>query len=172
VRIISATNRDLAHEVKEGRFREDLYYRLNVVSITLPPLRERREDIPELCRHFLENDPAIKAKGIAEIEKKAIDLMLEYPWPGNIRELQNVISYTSVIAKGSAIRLVDLPEAMRNWKRTQPSLIPGRSMKEVEKEYLLATLADCGGDRKMTACKLGISLRTLQYKLKEYRNGK
>jgi len=171
VRIISATNRELAREVKEGRFREDLYYRLNVVGITLPPLRERREDIPLLCRHFLDSDPAVRAKGIRDIEKKAMELLMEYPWPGNIRELQNVISYTSVMAKGGTIRLADLPEGMRNWRRTQPSLVPGRSMREVEKEYLLATLADCGGDRKLTASKLGISLRTLQYKLKEYRNG-
>lgn len=170
VRIISATNRELQREVKEGRFREDLYYRLNVVSITLPPLRDRRADIPLLCRHFLDCDPSIKAKGIREIEKKALDLMMEFPWPGNIRELQNVISYTAVMAKGTIIRLSDLPEGIRNWKHTQPVLAPGRSMREVEKEYLLATLADCGGDRKLTAHKLGISLRTLQYKLKEYRN--
>jgi Nif-specific regulatory protein len=171
VRIISATNRDLLREVKEGRFREDLYYRLNVVSITLPPLRDRRVDIPLLCRHFLECDPSIKAKGIREIEKKALDLMMEFPWPGNIRELQNVISYTAVMAKGATIRLSDLPEGIRNWQHTQPMLAPGRSMRQVEREYLLATLADCGGDRKLTAQKLGISLRTLQYKLKEYRNG-
>ncbi|MCU0606540.1 MAG: sigma 54-interacting transcriptional regulator [Candidatus Edwardsbacteria bacterium] len=170
VRIISATNSDLLRDVKEGRFREDLYYRLNVVSITLPPLRERREDIPLLCRHFLENDPAVRTKGILQIEKKALDLLMDFPWPGNIRELQNAISYMAVMAKGDTIRPADLPENIRSVKPGPPSFTPGRSMREVEKEYLLATLKECGGDRKLTAQKLGISLRTLQYKLKEYRN--
>ncbi|MDI6740718.1 MAG: sigma 54-interacting transcriptional regulator [Candidatus Edwardsbacteria bacterium] len=169
VRIISATNRDLLHEVKEGRFREDLYYRLHVVTIVLPPLRERREDIPLLCRHFIDNDPAIKAKGIREIEKKAMDLLMDFPWPGNIRELQNAISYTAVMAKGDAIRATDLPENIRTWNQSRPAIVPGKTMREIEKKYILATFMECEGDRKLTAKKLGISLRTLQYKLKEYR---
>jgi Nif-specific regulatory protein len=169
VRIISASNRELQKEVREGRFREDLYYRLNVMTITLPPLRDRREDIPLLAHHFLATNPAIKAKGIREIEKRALDLLLDFPWPGNIRELENVISYMAVMAKGDTIKVADLPENIRKWKQSGTAIVPGRTMREVEKDYLLATLKECNGDRKLTARKLGISLRTLQYKLKEYR---
>jgi Nif-specific regulatory protein len=170
IRVISASNRDLQKEVRDGRFREDLYYRLNVVAITLPPLRERHDDIPLLCHHFLTTNPAITAKGIREIEQRALDLLMDFPWPGNIRELENVISYMGVMAKGDTIRAYDLPDNIRKWKQSAASLVPGKTMREVEKDYLLATLKECGGDRKLTAHKLGISLRTLQYKLKEYRD--
>lgn len=169
VRVISATNRDLLQEVKQGRFREDLFYRLNVVTINLPPLRERREDIPLLIEHFLRNSSQARAKGVVQVERKALGRMMEYPWPGNIRELENVLSYAVVMSRGSTIKLSDLPKELAEGRKSFELLPPGRTMRDVEREYILATFKACGGDRKRTAAQLGISLRALQYKLKEYK---
>lgn len=170
VRIISATNRDLLQEVRAGRFREDLFYRLNVVTIDLPSLRERRQDIPLLIEHFLETFPQAGSKGVRRVEPEALELLMKHSWPGNIRELENALSYGVVMSKGGTIRAGDLPqEVVKREGRTSASLEPGRSMKDVEREYILATLKAMGNDRKKTATQLGISLRTLQYKLKEYK---
>ncbi|MEW6685087.1 MAG: sigma 54-interacting transcriptional regulator [Candidatus Edwardsbacteria bacterium] len=170
VRIISATNRNLESEVKEGKFREDLFYRLKVVGIRLPPLRERKEDIPILVQHFLKKTQVFTPKGIKGIEEKAIDALLHYNWPGNIRELENVISYVIVMAKGEIISLSDLPsEIIEQKKEVGPRFVrKTKSLKEAEKEIILTAFREAGGDRKKAAKKLGISLRTLQYKLKEY----
>jgi len=167
VRIISATNRDLQEEVRKGRFREDLFYRLNVVTINLPPLRERKEDIPLLIEHFLKNSPQAQAKGVSQVERKALERLMDYRWPGNIRELENALAYAVVMCKSSVIRSADLPKEMS--ERREEGFQPGRTMKDVEREYIMATLKALGHDRKKTAQQLGISLRTLQYKLKEYK---
>jgi transcriptional regulator with PAS, ATPase and Fis domain len=170
VRVISATNRDLIQEVKSGRFREDLFYRLNVVTINLPSLRERQSDIPLLCRHFLQTSSAAQAKGIDQIENKALAVLMDYGWPGNIRELENVISYAVVMAKGQTIRVDDLPELIKNVKPGATSVMSGQTMREMEKNLIVATLKSCQGNRRQTADQLGISLRTLQYKLKEFKH--
>ncbi len=171
VRIISATNRDLLQEVRAGRFREDLYYRLNVVTINLPPLRERKQDIPLLIDHFLENFLQARVRGVKRIEPETLELMMKHSWPGNIRELENALSYGVVMSRDGVIRAGDLPqEVVRREGRAATGIEPGRSMRDVEREYILATLKALGNDRKKTAQQLGISLRTLQYKLKEYRS--
>ncbi len=170
VRLISATNRDLVQEVKSGRFREDLFYRLNVVTINLPSLRERQSDIPLLCRHFLQTSSASQAKGIDQIENKALAILMDYNWPGNIRELENVISYAVVMAKGQTIRLEDLPDQIKTTKSGPASVMTGQTMREMEKNLIIATLKSCQGNRRQTADQLGISLRTLQYKLKELKH--
>jgi len=169
VRVISATNRDLLREVREGRFREDLFYRLNVVTINLPPLRDRREDIPILIHHFLERFPLSRSKRVSEIQREAMELLMAYDWPGNIRELENVISYGVVMSKAGAIQVADLPPEIVRRDRPPAGFALGKSMRDIEREYLLSTLKSCGNDRKKTAQQLGISLRTLQYKLKEYK---
>jgi Nif-specific regulatory protein len=170
VRVISATNRDLWQEVKAGRFREDLFYRLNVVTINLPSLRERQSDIPLLCRHFLLTSQAAQAKNIDQIETKAMELLMEYGWPGNIRELENAVSYAVVMAKSQTVRVSDLPEQIRNYKASAQPMVPGQSMRDMEKNFILATLKSFQGNRRKTAEQLGISLRTLQYKLKEFKH--
>jgi Nif-specific regulatory protein len=167
VRIISATNRDLREEVRQGRFREDLYYRLNVVTIDLPSLRERRDDIPLLCRHFLEHSGQAAAKGIRDFSREALDAMGAYHWPGNIRELENAISYAVVMARSGTIGLQDLPGSVLERREPGELVMPGKTMHQLELEYILSTLKANRGDRKKTASQLGISLRTLQYKLKE-----
>jgi len=167
VRIISATNKNLKQEVAEGRFREDLYYRLNVVTIDLPPLRERRDDIPLLIHHFLEHSQQAAVKKITELTKEALEAMTSYYWPGNIRELENVISYAIVMAKGTVIGIEDLPGSVLTQKPEAEPVVAGKTMHQMELEFILATLRACQGDRKKTANQLGISLRTLQYKLKE-----
>jgi len=170
VRVISATNRDLLTEVRAGRFREDLFYRLNVVTINLPPLRERRQDIPLLVEHFLESFPPARSRGVRQVDREALEKLMAYGWPGNIRELENALSYGVVMSKGGAIGAKDLPQEVSSREgELQRGFATGRSMRDVEREYLLATLKACGNDRKRTAQQLGISLRTLQYKLKEYK---
>ncbi len=170
VRIISATNRDLLQEVKAGRFREDLFYRLNVVTINLPPLRQRRQDIPLLVEHFLANSSQARIRGVNRLSPEAMEILMKHDWPGNIRELENVLSYGVVMCRHGVIRPGNLPpELMKREGKMATELEPGRSMKDVEREYILATLKACGNDRKKTAQQLGISLRTLQYKLKEYK---
>jgi Nif-specific regulatory protein len=169
VRIISATNKNLKQEVAEGHFREDLYYRLNVVTIDLPPLRERRDDIPLLVHHFLEHSPQAAAKNIRDLTRESLDLLVNYHWPGNIRELENVISYAIVMTKDTVISVEDLPASVLGQKADTDTVMPGKTMHQMELEYILATLKLCEWDRKRTASQLGISLRTLQYKLKELR---
>jgi two-component system nitrogen regulation response regulator GlnG len=113
VRIVAATNVDLKHEMEEGRFREDLYYRLHVISVQLPALRERRDDIPLLVQHFLEKYGEENSRKHIEVAPEALDLMMEYDWPGNVRELENVIYRSAVIAQGDAILVKDLPAEIR-----------------------------------------------------------
>jgi len=172
VRVIAASNKDLEREVKEGRFREDLFYRLNVVPISLPPLRERREDIPALAAHFFVIYRDKNKKELKDISGKAMDLLMRYEWPGNIRELENCIERAVILARGEVIAPADLPpaiQALSNGKETQGLDLPsGISIQEVEKALILKTLEDTGGNRTRAAEILGINRRTLQNKLKEY----
>jgi Nif-specific regulatory protein len=166
VRIVSATNRDLKTEIEKGNFREDLYYRLNVVSIELPPLRDRAEDIPILAQHFLEKCSARQEKPVEAFDPEAMRAMSSYPWPGNVRELQNAVERAVVLAKGTRIRVEDL-----SLPRVDPRIAgPGRTLKDMEKEFVLRTLDGLGGNVSETARCLGVSRRWLHYRLREWKH--
>jgi two-component system, NtrC family, response regulator HydG len=173
VRVIAATNKSLEKEVKEGRFREDLFYRLNVVPVSLPPLRERKEDIPALAAHFFALYRDKNKKDLKGLSGKALDLLTRYDWPGNIRELENSIERAVILARGEVIAPADLPpgiQALSSGVKESAglSLPSGVSLQEVEKTLILKTLEDTGGNRTRAAEILGINRRTLQNKLKEY----
>lgn len=169
VRILVATNKDLDVEVKEGRFREDLFYRLNVVPITLPPLRDRREDIPVLAEHFLNVTSERNRKGLRGFTPPAMDLLVRNRWQGNVRELENVIERAVIMARGEFIQPEDLPANMRQEVPEESmGVTPGRPLSELEKEAIIRTLELTSGNRTEAARMLGIGRRTLQYKLKEY----
>ena len=172
VRVIAASNKDLEREVKEGRFREDLFYRLNVVPVSLPPLRERKEDIPALAAHFFAFYRDKNRKELRDISGKAMDLLIRYDWPGNIRELENCMERAVILARGEIIAPADLPgpiQALSKDREIQGLNLPsGISLQEVEKSLILKTLDDTGGNRSRAAEILGINRRTLQNKLKEY----
>ncbi|RJQ77911.1 MAG: sigma-54-dependent Fis family transcriptional regulator [Desulfobacteraceae bacterium] len=171
-RVITATNRNLQEEIKAGRFREDLYYRINVVSVTAPALRERRNDIPLLADFFLKRYAGKNHRAVKGFTPKAMDLLMRYHWPGNIRELENVIERAVIMARGHLITLEEFPDTLKNLaspekdSKIEPSA--ERSLKEVEKELILRTLEETDGNRTHAARILGISRRTLQLKLKEY----
>jgi two-component system NtrC family response regulator/two-component system response regulator HydG len=171
VRVVAATNRDLAAEVKAGRFREDLYYRLNVVAVTLPPLRRRRGDIPALAAHFIEKYGAAYGKDIKGLTPGTLNALLAHDWPGNVRELENAIERAVVLCKGSELTADDLPATLRGPRPAQrdaAGLIPGATLAEIEREAILRTLELLGGSTSRAAEMLGISVRKIQYRLKEY----
>ena len=173
VRVIAASNKDLEREVKEGRFREDLFYRLNVVPVSLPALRERKEDIPALATHFFAIYRDKNKKETKDISRKAMDLLMRYDWPGNIRELENCVERAVILARGEIIAPADLPPAIQaltsSDREVQGLELPsGISLQEVEKALIVKTLEDTGGNRTRAAEILGINRRTLQNKLKEY----
>ena len=172
VRIIAATNKDLTTEVSEGRFREDLYYRLNVFQIEVPPLRKRREDIPLLADFFLTRYTEENRSQIKSISPKAMDILMRYDWPGNVRELENTIERSVIICKSDTITTDTLPAALNKDQEylsdRGESHTLGRTLKEAEKEMIMQTLEEVGGNRTKTAKILGISRRTLQLKLKQY----
>lgn len=173
VRIVSSTNRDLAQAVRDGDFREDLYYRLKVVSIVLPPLRERREDIPLLARAFLEQAVAEHDLRDFRLDPEAIRVLQAYDWPGNVRELRNAVESAAVLARGDVIGKENLPPSVggdRVPSGGEGGLFHvGMRMDDLERSAILATLEETEGNRTRAAAMLGISLRTLQRKLKEYR---
>ncbi len=168
-RIIAATNRDLKKEVAEGNFREDLYYRLNVVSIHVPPLRERKEDIPLLTASFIKDFANENSKKITGIEAKARTALYSYDWPGNIRELKNCLESAVVMSTDEIIHIDDLPDYIRDTTESKSISIPaGSSMAEAEKEMILQTLAANSGNKTKTAEILGIARKTLHRKIEEY----
>jgi two-component system response regulator HydG len=168
VRIIAATNKDLLQEVKEGRFREDLYYRLNVIPIHLPPLKKRRNDIPLQARYFLQRYAAELGKEIAEFSPEAMRLLLDYPWPGNVRELENSIEAAVVLAHGKRIEISDFPSALRQNTCYPTETGSQGTMMENEAKLLKEALDECGWNKKQAARRLGISRNTLYRKLKKY----
>lgn len=178
VRVVAATNRDLERDVAEGRFREDLFYRLNVITLKVPPLRERREDVPLLASHFL-NKFAEKnrktAKGFAPV---AMDMLVNYDWPGNVRELENAVERAVVLMTAEHVTEKQLPlNIAQQYAEARPSL-PGfevapqtdgtRSLGDIEKEAIIATLEATDGNKSETARRLGITRKTLHNKLKSY----
>jgi DNA-binding NtrC family response regulator len=169
VRVIAATNRDLLAETKKGGFREDLFYRLNVVAIELPPLRERRGDISALASFFLRRYAAENGKTIDTIADDALRALLEYGWPGNVRELENVIERAVVLCEGPRIETRHLPASVvpAQDKGGVPP-IPGSTIAELERYAILKTLEACSGSTSKAATVLGVSPRKIQYKLHEY----
>ena len=168
VRIIAATNRNLEEEIKKGNFREDLYYRLNVVNINVPPLRERKDDIPIMVNNFIRKFSKENNKNITTVDTKAKNALYSYDWPGNIRELRNCIEGAVVIAEGSTLRLEDLPPAVRKSQENSSISIPaGTDMDTAEKIIIRETLLFCHGNKSKTAQVLGIGRKTLHRKLLE-----
>ena len=165
VRIISATNKDMKKAIASGEFREDLYYRLNVVSIELPPLRERREDIPLLAQHFLKKFTIENQKEITGFSPEATDFLLKYEWPGNVRELENTIERAVILSQNPSIKMADMSQENMPLARSTP--VRG-NLKEIEKNYILETLTQNQGNYRKTARLLGISRMTLYNKVKTY----
>ncbi|KAB2908080.1 MAG: sigma 54-interacting transcriptional regulator [Ignavibacteriales bacterium] len=170
-RIIAATNKDLLKEIAEGRFREDLYYRINVVSINLPPLRERMDDLPMLVTHFVEKFGEKFKKKIRQFSSSAFELLLEYDWPGNIRELENVVEHSFVLCPGEIIQTEHLPARLRAGsagKFTKNQQDQVATLEDAEKEMIINTLKNHGGSRKKASEALGIDPSTLWRKMKKY----
>ena len=173
VRVLATTNRDLPAEVAAGRFRQDLYYRLAVVPLSVPPLRQRREDIPELIEHFLQRSAARLGREPTTLDHSAVDLLMNYSWPGNVRELENIITRASVLSNGGPVAADEL----RRWLVASPDAtgpetsadVPvGLSLEEMERKLIEATLDRFEGHREKTARALGIGVRTLSGKLRQY----
>jgi DNA-binding NtrC family response regulator len=166
-RVVAATNRDLGKAVADGSFREDLYYRLNVIPITLPPLRSRREDIPLLVQHFLERLSADLQRGPIAISPEAMSVLVAHPWPGNVRELRNVLERGAVVAQGSVIQLSDLGLGSAEGPPVTRIEAP-LSLEEVEKRHVAGVLDWAGGNITHAARVLGIDRMTLYNKIKRY----
>ena len=184
IRLIAATHKDLKEESRAGRFREDLYYRLNVLALVVPPLRERKEDIPPLVRHFLQKYGQEMGKPVADAAPEALDLLMRYDWPGNVRELQNAIERAVILLDGQVLRPEHLPLEKAEGRR--PSLdtplrddsgqtAEGRTdgeraltLEEMERQYILQVLRETGFHQSRAAEVLGIGRRTLYRKIREY----
>jgi two-component system response regulator HydG len=173
IRILAASNKILGEEVKRGTFREDLFYRLNVVPIFLPPLRERKEDVPLLIEHFLNIYNEKNGRRLHGFHPRALDALMRYSWPGNIRELENVVERAVILTRDDYVPFSELPEAIRGTDgdladQFREGIRPGMTIREMEKELIIKTLEDNDGNRTRTSRVLGITRRTLQHKLKEY----
>jgi two-component system NtrC family response regulator len=173
VRIIAATNRNLEEKIKDGTFREDLYYRLNIVFIKIPPLRERKEDILPLIEFFMDKYAKENKKEKIEISKDAADYLLKYSYPGNVRELENIIERAVVLARGSMITLNDLPMTVKGL--SEENQLPDSEggpltdqVEALEKKLIYDALRQAGGNQTKAGKILGLSERNLRYKLKKY----
>ena len=174
MRLVAATNKVLIDEVKAGRFREDLFYRLNVVAVTLPPLRNRKGDIPALVSHFVQKYAESYGKSVTGLAAGTLNALLSHSWPGNVRELENAIERAVVLAPGTELTSDDLPPSLcgpRPLEVAATSLIPGATLAAIEREAILRTLEMVEGSTVRAAEVLGISVRTIQYRLKEYADG-
>jgi two-component system response regulator HydG len=167
---VAATNRDLRAEVAAGRFREDLFYRLNVIAITAPPLRTRREDIPLLVDHFLGVYCAKNGRPRLETSRVLLQALMDYDWPGNVRELENAIERAVVLCKTTVLTEEDLPDVIAQGSNLTPNVLSipvGTSLDEVERKLIRETLRHTRGDKSLAAQLLGISTRTIYRKLDE-----
>jgi len=171
VRVLAATHRDLERAMREGTFRDDLYYRLNVVTIQIPPLRERREDIPLLLEHFLRKFAEKNQRDVTGLTAAARDALLKYDYPGNVRELENIVERAILLCRGRVIDLEDLPATVRPGQRSAgeplPKDLPG-ILADIERQAMESALERSGGVQTQAASSLGISERVLRYKLKKY----
>lgn len=172
VRIVAATNRHLEEAVEEGIFREDLFYRLNVFNIALPPLRERAEDIPLLIQSFIEEFNLKNDRNIQGIAREALQTLKKYSFPGNVRELKNVVERAVIVSRNDVIEVEDLPESVRSKAERAPRVEfrLGNTMEEVEKQFLFHTINYADGNKTKAAKMLGISLKTLHNKLNKYKS--
>ena len=174
-RLVAATNRDLKQMVADGTFREDLFYRLYVVAITLPPLRDRRDDIPLLLKHYLDLFNRENGRAIEGFSPEALDLLTAYNWPGNVRELRNAVEQIVVLARSARIGARDLPAQIRDAtpavKNAGGAIVTGTTLAELEKSAIEQALKRTGGNRTRAADELGISRRTLHRKIAEYGGG-
>lgn len=175
VRVVVATNKNLKELVEKGEFREDLYFRLNVVELWAPPLRERLDDIPILALHFLREFAIENAKSISDFTADALEAMIRYDWPGNVRELRTAIEHAVVLSKNEMIQLTDLPHSVQSRgiiqnevQMNQPIIGKGVTLEEAEKQLIIRTIKECSGNRTAAAKKIGISRRTLHRKLHRY----
>jgi two-component system, NtrC family, response regulator HydG len=168
VRVVAATNRNLVDDVATGRFRQDLYYRLRVIELRVPPLRERAEDVLPLARVFLAETARRMGRKVTGFTPRAADQLLRYAWPGNVRELQNAIEHAVALCAGSRVDLEDLPEELRAAMPRARQAGPTRPLEELEREYILAAVESAGGNRTRAAAELHIGLATLKRKLKRY----
>jgi two-component system response regulator HydG len=170
-RVVAATNRDLDEEIRVGNFRSDLYYRLNVISLHLPPLRQRRDDIPLLAEHFLHRIAEARGEGPKHITDNALNVLAEYPWPGNVRELENAIERAIILTAGDAIDVNALPERITE-PRTEPLVStrtpPNPTLEAVERAYIMWVLQTDSGNKSRAAEVLGIDPSTLYRKLSRY----
>jgi DNA-binding NtrC family response regulator len=160
VKILSATNKDIKSELDKGGFRSDLYYRISTLTLNIPPLRERKEDIPLLVEHTIQTNAGFKNK---KFSKEALKVLSEYPWPGNVRELQNVVHRTLLLSKNDIIEPRDLPADL-----TEGPGVSGRRLEDVEREYILKVLKEVGGQKGKAAEILGVDPKTLYRKLLSY----
>jgi DNA-binding NtrC family response regulator len=170
VRLVAATNRDLKKLVSEGKFRDDLFYRLSVVTVDLPPLRERRDDIPLLVKAFLDEFGRENNKQVRELTTDALNLLRAYDWPGNVRELRNAIEQMVVLARAERLTVRDVPAAIRaGADLSQINVVrAGMTVIDAERQLIAQALREADGNRTKAAQKLGISRRTLHRKLKKY----
>jgi two-component system response regulator HydG len=174
LRMVAATNQDLRAAVREGRFREDLYYRLNVIAVPIPPLRDRRDDIALLAEHFLRLYAMRNNRTLAGFSRAVAEAMSRYDWPGNVRELENTVERAVVLSRGTAIELDDLTSEVRSGGGVQGdgrslSFAVGTPLEEIERRVIHATLAHVGGDKRLCAQLLGIATRTIYRRLEEER---
>ena len=175
VRLIAATNRDLVQALSQGTFRTDLYYRLRVVTLRVPPLRDRTGDIPRLAWSFVETFAAEHRKRISRLEPELLDRLVQHPWPGNVRELRNLMESLVVFCKGDTLRMEDLPSELRIGQPAaaqgsveEPPRFADLNLDTIERQAVLQALERSQGNRQRAAKLLGMGLRTLQKKLKEY----
>jgi DNA-binding NtrC family response regulator len=175
VRIVAATNKNLKELVGNGEFREDLYFRLGVVELWAPPLRERSSDIPMLALSFLREFAEENAKSVSDFTAEALEAIIRYTWPGNVRELRTAVEHAVVLAKGDMIELSGLPQSVQSRgviqdekQLTRPLVDKGVTLEEAEKQLIIRTLKECRGNRTTAARKIGISRRTLHRKLNRY----
>ncbi len=175
VRVVAATNKNLKELVGKGEFREDLYFRLNVVELWAPPLRERLDDVPLLALHFLREFVIENSKTISDFTADALEAMIRYEWPGNVRELRTAVEHAVVLSKDEMIQLTDLPQSVQSRgviqsevQLNQPLIGKGVTLEEAEKQLIIRTIKECRGNRTVAAKKIGISRRTLHRKLHRY----
>jgi DNA-binding NtrC family response regulator len=167
VRVLAATSRNLRLEMEQGNFREDLYYRLHVIPVELPPLRERISDLPALANHFLQKLSGRSQKRVVDVSPQVLDVLLNYAWPGNIRELENAMEHAFILAKEETIQVGDLPAYLR--AKTESDLPIRGGLEEVERQHLMRVLKECRGNKNQAAKRLKISRSTLYRKLEAYR---
>jgi two-component system, NtrC family, response regulator HydG len=174
LRLVAATNQDLRAAVRDGRFREDLYYRLNVIAVPIPPLRDRREDVPLLAEHFLRIYGERNGRAMSGFSRAAAEVLSHYDWPGNVRELENTVERAVVLSRASTIEVDDLPNDVRTGSASAGdgrtlTFAVGTPLEEIERRVIHATLAHAGGDKRLCAQLLGIATRTIYRRLEEQR---